>query len=177
MATDDADNRELVRRFTDASVAADIDTIATMLRDDVRYAMPPWAALIIGRDAVSPTGPRRLPEMTGLRARADVGQPPACGRLLHLARGGVAYVPLTLDVPRISNGTVTEVTIFGAEQFRTSASRRGRGRPPDEAARAHRPARRPRPRPSPLGRRLAGAAASTSTVEGRPASRRRASRS
>src|SRR5688572_24622714 len=49
---DDADTRELVRRFTEASVAVDIDTIATMLRDDVRFAMPPTQGLLIGRDAV-----------------------------------------------------------------------------------------------------------------------------
>ena len=59
---DDADNAELVRRFTDASVAADIDTIATMLRDDVRYAMPPTQGLIVGRDAViADWVARRLP--------------------------------------------------------------------------------------------------------------------
>src|SRR6187200_2990061 len=48
-AEDDVSNRELVRRFTEASVAADVDTIATMMRDDVRFAMPPTQGLIVGR--------------------------------------------------------------------------------------------------------------------------------
>ena len=47
----DVGNRDLVRRFTDASVAADIDTVAGMLREDVRYSMPPWEGLVVGRDA------------------------------------------------------------------------------------------------------------------------------
>src|SRR4051812_14682214 len=51
-ADGDAGTRELVRRFTDASVATDVDTIATMLRDDVRCSMPPTPGLYVGRDAV-----------------------------------------------------------------------------------------------------------------------------
>ena len=49
---DDAGTRELVRRFTEASVAVDIDALATMLRDDVRFSMPPTPGLHVGRDAV-----------------------------------------------------------------------------------------------------------------------------
>ena len=65
---EDDDNRELVRRFTDASMATDIDTIATMLRDDVRFAMPPVQGLIVGRDAVLADWIEGgYPEMTGLR--------------------------------------------------------------------------------------------------------------
>ena len=41
----DADTRDLVRRFTEASVATDIETLSTMLRDDVRCSMPPTPGL------------------------------------------------------------------------------------------------------------------------------------
>src|SRR5512139_1881171 len=37
---EDAGTRELVRRFTDASVATDIGAITAMLREDVRCSMP-----------------------------------------------------------------------------------------------------------------------------------------
>src|SRR4051794_1337587 len=40
-AEEDPGTRELVRRFTDASVATDVDVLAAMLRDDVRCSMPP----------------------------------------------------------------------------------------------------------------------------------------
>src|SRR4051794_40941620 len=47
-----ARTRELVRRFTDASVATDIDRLAALLRDDVRFSMPPTPGLYVGRDTV-----------------------------------------------------------------------------------------------------------------------------
>ena len=49
---EDAGTRELVRRFTDASVAKDVDGLAALLRDDVRCSMPPTPGLYVGRDTV-----------------------------------------------------------------------------------------------------------------------------
>jgi len=48
----DAATRELVRRFTDASVATDVDALAGMLREEARCSMPPTPGLYVGRDAV-----------------------------------------------------------------------------------------------------------------------------
>ena len=114
---DDA-NHELVRRFTDASVAADIDTIATMLRDDVRFAMPPSKGLVVGRDAVlADWTADGYPQMSGFRAvPTAVNRQPAVA-YYHWREQEAAYLPLTLDVLRISGGMVTEVTIFEAERF------------------------------------------------------------
>ena len=117
-AEDDAANRELVRRFTEASVAADIDTIATMLRDDVRFAMPPTQGLIVGRDAViADWVAGGYPEMAGLRAvGTSVNRQPAVGYYIwHEASG--SYLPITIDVLRVSGGRVTEVTIFDRDHF------------------------------------------------------------
>lgn len=115
---DDADNLALVRRFADASVAADIETIATMLRDDVRYSMPPWEGLIVGRDHVlADWTANGFPEMQGLRSVAtSVNRQPALGFYLWQEEAG-AWLPLTVDVLRVSGGLVTEVTIFDADQF------------------------------------------------------------
>lgn len=115
---DDADNRELVRRFTEASVATDIDTIATLLRDDVRFAMPPTQGLVVGRDAVLASWREDgYPEMTGFRpVPTAVNRQPAVAYYLW-RDAEAAYVPLTIDVLRISGGRVTEVTIFDADQF------------------------------------------------------------
>ena len=115
---DDTDNRELVRRFTDASMATDIDTIATMLRDDVRFAMPPAQGLTIGRDAVVADWIEGgYPEITGLRGvPTSVNRQPAVGYYVWREQDS-AHVPLALDVLRISAGAITEVTIFGPEQF------------------------------------------------------------
>ncbi len=117
-ADGDEGSRELVRRFTEASVAADIDAIAAMMRDDVRYSMPPWEGLVVGRDAVvADWTANGYPEMTGLRAvLTAVNRQPAIAYYLWREQEE-AYVALTLDALRVSGGTVTEVTIFDAERF------------------------------------------------------------
>ncbi|NPC41727.1 RNA polymerase subunit sigma-70 [Nocardioides sp. zg-1230] len=117
-ADTDAENRELVRRFTEASVATDLDAIAAMMRDDVRYSMPPWEGLVIGRDAiVADWTANGYPQMAGLRAvPTAVNRQPALAYYLW-REDEAAYLPLTIDVLRISGGTVTEVTIFDADRF------------------------------------------------------------
>lgn len=117
-AETDAENRELVRRFTEASVATDLDAIAAMMRDDVRYSMPPWEGLVIGRDAiVADWTANGYPQMAGLRAvPTAVNRQPALAYYLW-REDEAAYLPLTIDVLRISGGTVTEVTIFDADRF------------------------------------------------------------
>jgi RNA polymerase sigma-70 factor (TIGR02960 family) len=117
-ADGDEDSRELVRRFTEASVAADLDAIAAMMRDDVRYSMPPWEGLVVGRDAVvADWTANGYPQMTGLRAvTTAVNRQPAIAYYLWREQDD-AYVALTLDVLRISGGLVTEVTIFDADRF------------------------------------------------------------
>jgi RNA polymerase sigma-70 factor (ECF subfamily) len=117
-ADTDMQNRELVRRFTEASVATDLDAIAAMMRDDVRYSMPPWEGLVVGREAiVADWTANGYPDMTGLRAvPTAVNRQPAIAYYLW-REGEAAYLPLTIDVLRISGGAVTEVTIFDADRF------------------------------------------------------------
>ncbi|MFI6875500.1 RNA polymerase subunit sigma-70 [Streptomyces sp. NPDC050400] len=115
---DDAETRELVRRFTDASVATDVKALATMLRDDVRCSMPPTPGLHVGRDTVvnywSESG---FEGMTGLRAvPTSVNRQPAIGFYLWQEQEG-AYLPLTIDVLRITGGAITEITTFHNDQF------------------------------------------------------------
>lgn len=114
----DEENRELVRRFTEASVAADLDAIAAMMREDVRYSMPPWEGLVVGRDAVvADWTANGFPGMSGLRAiPTAVNRQPAIASYLWREQEA-AYVALTLDVLRVSGGLVTEVTIFDADRF------------------------------------------------------------
>ncbi|WP_262282530.1 RNA polymerase subunit sigma-70 [Micromonospora sp. MA102] len=115
---EDAGTRELVRRFTDASLAKDTDALAVMLREDVRCAMPPTPGLHVGRDAV-------LNDWIGdgfedLGRLRCVGtsvnrQPAAAFYLWHEQEH--AYLPLTIDVLRITGGAITEITIFHNNQF------------------------------------------------------------
>ncbi|MFD7863015.1 RNA polymerase subunit sigma-70 [Streptomyces sp. NPDC057682] len=115
---DDTTTRELVRRYTEASVATDVEALASMLRDDVRFSMPPTPGVCVGRDAVvdflTESG---FAGMTGLRAvPTSVNRQPARAFYLWQPSEG-AYLPLTIDVLRITGGAITEITTFHADRF------------------------------------------------------------
>ncbi|MCO4698922.1 RNA polymerase subunit sigma-70 [Streptomyces sp. RO-S4] len=115
---EDATMRELVRRYTEASVATDVKALASMLRDDVRFSMPPTPGLYVGRDAVVTFMTESCFEgMTGMRAvPTSVNRQPALAFYLWQPSES-AYLPLTIDVLRVTGGTVTEITTFHNDQF------------------------------------------------------------
>jgi RNA polymerase sigma-70 factor (ECF subfamily) len=115
---DDPEIHELVRRFTDASVATDIAALATMLRDDVRCSMPPTPGLHVGRDAVVASWIEDgFPGMTGLRGLpTSVNRQPAIAFYVW-KESEHAYVPLTVDVLRVTGGEITEIFTFHDDRF------------------------------------------------------------
>ncbi|MCM4080875.1 RNA polymerase subunit sigma-70 [Paractinoplanes hotanensis] len=115
---EDAGTRELVRRYTEASVATDIDVLTTLVRDDVRTSMPPTPGLYVGRDmVVNYWIESGFEGMTGLRAvPTAVNRQPAIGYYHWRKREG-AYLPLTIDVLRVSGGKIAEITTFHSDQF------------------------------------------------------------
>jgi RNA polymerase sigma-70 factor (TIGR02960 family) len=115
---DDAGTRELVRRYTDASVATDIPALASMLRDDVRCSMPPTPGLQVGRDAVVNSWIEDgFQDLGRLRTvQTSVNRQPAIGFYLW-REGESAYLPLTIDVLQITGGVVTEIVTFHNDQF------------------------------------------------------------
>lgn len=117
-APQDEAMRELLRSFTEATEATDIHRLAGMLRDDVRFAMPPTPGLHIGRDAVVGDWIKDgFDTMTGLRGvLTAVNRQPAVAFYLWNEQQD-AYLPLTIDVLRITDGAITEVVIFHADRF------------------------------------------------------------
>ncbi|WP_313407463.1 RNA polymerase subunit sigma-70 [Aeromicrobium sp.] len=115
---EDTATHDLVRRYAEASVSADIDAIAEMLREDVRVSMPPTPGLVIGRAAVlEDWNEHEFAEMTGLRVvETAVNRQPALGAYQWDETAG-AYLPLTVDVLRIEDGVISEITTFHADQF------------------------------------------------------------
>jgi RNA polymerase sigma-70 factor (TIGR02960 family) len=115
---DDAGTRDLVRRFTDASIAKDVAALAAMLRDDVRCSMPPTPGLQVGRDAVVggwvDDGFALLGDLRTVET--SVNRQPAVGFYLWRELEG-AFVPLTVDVLRIVDGSIDAITTFHADQF------------------------------------------------------------
>ncbi|WP_262849507.1 RNA polymerase subunit sigma-70 [Mumia quercus] len=115
---EDVATRDLVRRFTEASVAVDIEALTTLLRDDVRCSMPPTPGLQIGRDnVVADWREDGFAEMTGLRAVPTAANRQPAIAFYHWRESEGAYLPLTLDVLRITGGAITEITTFHADQF------------------------------------------------------------
>ena len=115
---EDGATRDLVRRFTDASVATDIERLAAMLRDDVRCSMPPTPGLQIGRDAVVNDWVQDgFVGMKGLRGvPTSANRQPAIAFYQWQPAEG-AYLPLTLDVLRVTGGAIAEITTFHDDQF------------------------------------------------------------
>ncbi|MFI8093814.1 hypothetical protein ACIF9R_36855 [Streptomyces sp. NPDC086080] len=115
---EDAGTRELVRRYTEASVATDVKALASMLRDDVRFSMPPTPGLYVGRDTVvNYLVESGFEGMKGLRAvRTTVNRQPALAFYLWQQQEG-AYLPLTIDVLRVTGGAITEIVTFHDDRF------------------------------------------------------------
>ncbi|MEU8076652.1 RNA polymerase subunit sigma-70 [Catellatospora citrea] len=116
--TEDAGTRELVRRYADACVATDIAAIAALLRDDVRCSMPPTPGLHVGRDAVVNDWIEGGFEGLG-RLRTvltSVNRQPAVAAYLWREQEG-AYLPLTIDVLRVTGGAITEIVTFHDDRF------------------------------------------------------------
>jgi RNA polymerase sigma-70 factor (ECF subfamily) len=115
---EDAGTRELVRRYTDASMATDIPAVASMLRDDVRFSMPPTPGLYVGRDAVVTNWTDDgFEDLQHLRTVVtSVNRQPAVAFYL-LREPECVYLPLTIDVLRVTGGAITEIVTFHNDQF------------------------------------------------------------
>ena len=116
--SEDAGTRELVRRYTDASVATDVKGLAALLRDDVRFSMPPTPGLTVGRDTlVHEWVQGGFEGMTGLRGVSTfVNRQPAIAFYQQRTPGG-AYLPLAIDVLRVTGGAITEIMTFHEDRF------------------------------------------------------------
>jgi RNA polymerase sigma-70 factor (ECF subfamily) len=99
-------------------VATDVDRIAALLRDDVRCSMPPTPGLFVGRDAVvNDWVESGFAQMRGLRAVVTaVNRQPAVA-FYHWRAAEGAYLPLTIDVLRVTGGAIAEIVTFHADRF------------------------------------------------------------
>jgi RNA polymerase sigma-70 factor (ECF subfamily) len=115
---EDTTTRELVRRYTDACMATDIDALAAMLRDDVRSSMPPTPGLHVGHETVVRYWVESgFADMRGLRGvPTAVNRQPAVA-FYHWREQERAHLPLTLDVLRVTDGAIAEITTFHADRF------------------------------------------------------------
>jgi RNA polymerase sigma-70 factor, ECF subfamily len=107
------EERELLRRYLDAHDRADADALAELLREDARLAMPPHPTWYAGREAIRIASRQGFdPEFGDIRSVGTAAnRQPAAAHYLRRP-GESEYRALALDVLRIEDGQIAEITSF-----------------------------------------------------------------
>ncbi len=110
----------LLQQYVAATERCDMDALVRLLRDDVRFSMPPEPGVWTGSRTVVQAwvtggfGSPPYDDFKCLITHANRMPGIAC----YLKRPGEReYTPLSLDVLRIEDGLVAEVTTFGIRRF------------------------------------------------------------
>jgi RNA polymerase sigma-70 factor (ECF subfamily) len=116
-----ADERALLQGFIETHERGDAAAAAALLRDDVRVTMPPHPLSYDGIDAILPLmrqafGPPTMGDWRLVPTRAN-RQPAAASYLRR--PGDSVYRAFKLDVLRVEDGTIAEITTFGSDLFAT----------------------------------------------------------
>ncbi|MGM1059213.1 RNA polymerase subunit sigma-70 [Saccharothrix sp. Mg75] len=115
-----AREREVVRRFVEATERGDMELLASTLREDATWTMPPQPEWHRGRDvligiwAPAMVGPGSFGEWRVLETRAN--RQPALANYVRKA-GGEVFEPAALDVLLVRDGAVEQVVTFGPDRF------------------------------------------------------------
>jgi RNA polymerase sigma-70 factor (TIGR02960 family) len=112
-----AEERALLQRYMDAHARADAPALVAMMREDIRFTMPPQPTLYAGRasvgeflaEALRTAGDFRLVPTTANRM-------PAAANYLR-APGDTQFRALSLDVLRFVGGRLAEITTFEPSLF------------------------------------------------------------
>jgi len=113
------EERELLAGFIDAHERCDAALAVALASRDIRITMPPMPYLFDGVDTIGPLlerafGPNRDGDWRLLPTAAN--RMPAAASYLRRP-GDTLYRPLKLDVMRVVDGRIREVTTFGSAQF------------------------------------------------------------
>jgi RNA polymerase sigma-70 factor (ECF subfamily) len=113
------DERALLQGFVETHQNGDVAAAAALIRDDIRVTMPPNPWLYEGRDAIlelmrGAIGPDRPGDWLLVPTRAN--RMPAAASYLR-AHGDTLYRALKLDVLRVEEGLIAEITTFDAHLF------------------------------------------------------------
>jgi RNA polymerase sigma-70 factor, ECF subfamily len=104
-------DRAVLRRYMAAHERGDADGLARLLRDDVRASAPPLPLWYQGRDALVASTRRRAAAGRFRLLATTANRQPAAASYLR-ADGESAYRPMGIDILRIEDGLVAEITAF-----------------------------------------------------------------
>ncbi|GAA5134456.1 RNA polymerase subunit sigma-70 [Pseudonocardia adelaidensis] len=108
------EERSVLRRFVDACERADMPALASLLREDAVFSMPPQPEVTRGRDAIVDLwGPALDPSEFGelLLVPAWLNRQPAAANYLRRP-GHQDFRALAVDVLRVEDGMITDVVSF-----------------------------------------------------------------
>ena len=114
------DERKLVSAYVRAHETLDIDGLTALLREDLRFAMPPQPGVWVGRDEIVQgwiDGGFGKHDYSDWKCRTTIanGQPAIAA---YLRRPGAAtYEAFAMDVLRIEGGLVAEIITFDSDVF------------------------------------------------------------
>ncbi len=115
-----AAERELLARYVECSERVDVEGLAALMHEDVRFSMPPHPGIWAGRSAVvqgwtdGGFGSDVFGSLRCVVTRAN-GQPAVAGYVRK--PGEAVYEPLAIDVLRVRDGVVTEIVTFDRAVF------------------------------------------------------------
>jgi RNA polymerase sigma-70 factor, ECF subfamily len=112
--------RAMVRRYVEASERGDAAELSALMREDARFAMPPDPVLVAGRDAIMrfwAEGGFGTDAFGELRCRVtSANRQPAVAAWVR-APGATEFEALAIDVLRIEEGRIAEITTFPRDVF------------------------------------------------------------
>lgn len=117
-----AEERRLLAGFMEATERADMTAMASLLRDDAVFWMPPEPGVFVGRDVIidswTPflTGPARIGDFKMVPTRCN--NQLAAANYVRAPDDDV-FERLSLDVLRIEDGAIAEIVTFPASVFDT----------------------------------------------------------
>lgn len=115
-----AAERDLVKKFVEATEAADFHAFASILREDATFRMPPERDFAAGREAVFQRwmdggfGTEEFGLLRCVVTHANLQPAVAC---YNCQPGESTWRAMAMDVLRIEGGLVTEIVVFGPENF------------------------------------------------------------
>ena len=111
-----ADERTLLQGFMETHESGDSAAAAALLRDDVRVTMPPNPWCYEGRDAIRPLMARAGSMGKWRLVATHANRQPAAASYLRRP-GDSVYRAFKLDVLRVEDGAIAEITTFHSDVF------------------------------------------------------------
>jgi RNA polymerase sigma-70 factor (ECF subfamily) len=114
-----AQERDLLDRFVDAHQRGDTTAALAIVASGIRVTMPPYPWEYVGTDGIAPLLERAFgPDRDGdwRLLPTAVNRMPAAASYLRRP-GDAVFRPFKLDVLRVEDGLIAEVTTFGPDPF------------------------------------------------------------